>query len=117
MLYNPMFSSQGLDKSASTGKPRPITFAAEVMSTKNLVAWLETKDPNEAYRYDNVYEPCLHAQYFAAMGRPVQSLGAMSVIFPGRGHVDHMPQSFVTAALPKPHTFGAALERAKAFLK
>ena len=115
MLYNPMFSSQGLDKSASTGKPRPITFA-EVMSTKNLVAWLETKDPNEAYRYDNVYEPCLHAQYFKAMGQPASRLGTAIVDLPGMSAV-RIPESFQYAAQERPHTFGAALVRAKAYLK
>lgn len=102
MLYN-----------QSTGKRLSVK---ELMSTERLVAWLETKDPNEAYKYSNLYEPCLHAQYFAAMGRPVQSLGSMSVLFPGREELDYMPPSFLSAALTRPHTFGAALERAKKYL-
>lgn len=102
MLYN-----------QSTGKRLSVK---ELMSTERLVAWLETKDPDESYRYDNLYQPCLHAQYFAAMGRPVQSLGAMSVLFPGERDIAHMPPSFLAAALTKPHTFGAALNRAKKFL-
>lgn len=102
MLYN-----------QSTGKPLSVK---ELMSTERLVAWLETKDPNEAYKYSNLYEPCLHAQYFAAMGRPVQSLGSMSVLFPGERDIAPMPPSFLSAALTRPHTFGAALERAKKYL-
>ncbi len=77
MLYN-----------QSTGKPLSV---AKVMSTECLVTWLEKQPPEKAYKYANVYEPCLHAQYFAAMGMPVQALSAMSVSFPDQKKVFHMP--------------------------
>jgi len=64
MLFNPMFSSRGLDKSATTGMPKP-----DVLSTDSLIGWLEGKVAGyiDTYRYtDSRY--CLLSQYFQDHG-------------------------------------------------
>lgn len=61
MLYN-----RNWDKPA----PKPGTWAS-------VIAWLETKDPEEDYRYCN-YETCLAAQYNRAVGRRYSTNRALS---------------------------------------
>ncbi len=61
MLYN-----RNWDKS----QPKPGTWAS-------VIAWLETKDPDEEYTYLN-RDICLAAQYNASIGRKYDSHKALS---------------------------------------
>lgn len=102
MLYN-----------KSTGKP----VVHDVMSTESLVAWLETMPADGTYEYNNCKTPCLQAQYFEAMGTPTRLLGNTTVMFLDGIRRGPIPTAFQVAAAEHPRTFGAALERAKTFLK
>jgi hypothetical protein len=83
----------------------------DVWSLSSLIAWLETKDPDERYQYQSCCE-CLIAQYLIYRGWREPRVG------PHDAEQDnHMPER-----LP-PHwddisnygerTFGAALERVR----
>lgn len=61
MLYNPVWDKP---------QPKPATWAS-------VIAWLETKDPDEYYSYKN-REHCLAAQYNQAMGRKYDTSVALS---------------------------------------
>jgi hypothetical protein len=68
------------------------------LSERQLVAFLETKDASESYEW--LSEDCPLGQFFAACGeRPMTE-------FP----------HYYEITLPQPHTFGAALERARQYL-
>lgn len=81
------------------------------MPTKNplaltsLIAWLETKDPNETYSFLSCNH-CLNAQYMRHLGytRPELNISMWR---------DLHSKGFVTIASGRPWTFGAALERAR----
>ena len=62
-----------------------------------LVAWLETKNPAEAYEW--LSADCLYGIYGRETGKEFNN-----------------PVHYYDISLPKPHTFGAALERARQYL-
>jgi hypothetical protein len=109
MLYN---------KNWDTIETMPTKTLGEVLSTECFVAWLETYPADKTYEYANITSPCLQQQYFMAMGYTPSALGNELVTFKGHG-TRNIPYSFKAAANigGRPSTFGAALERAKAFLK
>jgi hypothetical protein len=80
-------------------------------SLKELTSWIATKPKSRRYCYDDQGR-CLLAQWFEFCDRPVFALGNVTVVFKfGSGHV--LPESFTHIAMTKPHTFGAALSRAR----
>ena len=97
MLYDPKW-----------GKP-PV----DPMSLGSLISWLETKPPHETYKYSNCYR-CLLGQYFAAKGFREIVVGVSAVGLNGRSRP--LPTGFNAIAADGMHTFGAALERAKAMV-
>lgn len=87
------------------------------LSLSSLIAWLETKDPNERYDFNNMCGECMFGQYMKAVGIPwsfgPRSNYAMVQDFFGatialgdvrRRHFDFLRE----------WTFGAALTRARA---
>ncbi len=102
MLYNPLWNKP---------QPKPGTWAS-------VIAWLETKDPEEAYFYaDRGY--CLAAQYNHAVGREYKLRKAMSgnpfTYFTFDRKLERLARHGFLSAF-HPLTFGAALKRAKAKL-
>lgn len=90
MLYDPKWD-------------RPV----DVMSLQTLIAWLETKPPEEAYDYMCTNGSCFYSQYLTAHG--VSWKGSHEWFqwhTNGRVHI----------AVCEPWTFGAALTRARAML-
>lgn len=104
MLYDPKWEVQT--------KADPLSLGA-------LIAWLEKQPANVEYCYiDNGH--CLLAQYFTFCGFEnvmVGGLGEWSC-GPDRNFHKHesrqSPPGFYGVAAEKPHTFGAALKRARA---
>ncbi len=97
MLYN---------KSWDKPKHKPL-------SMKAVTAWLETKDPNEEYNYMD-FDCCLAAQYNTFIGRRYAKSGTL------RRATSANPLTYLSfdrrlerVASDLPHTFGAALERAR----
>lgn len=91
MLYNPNW------------KANPI------VSIRGLIAWLETKDPNESYEFWSCDSSCLLSQYLTARGIP-------------RAEHEHLRegwiglhQRFDAIGITKPWTFGDALKRAQVY--
>lgn len=92
-------------------------------SIDGLISWLETKDPNGTYNFSKCDGTCLFAQYMLAIGIPwvsskypptpyiytLQLVG--NDVAPGAWYQGNVQQ----VASESPQTFGAALERAKAF--
>lgn len=96
MLYDPKWEQQT---------------KADPLSLGSLIAWLETKDPDEGYSFWNCEGGCLIGQYLTAMGHP----------FRGETYADLsyvMHKNFGdTVAIEHPRTFGGALARARGLLK
>jgi hypothetical protein len=66
-------------------------------SVQALVNWLETKDPATAYEW--LSDECLYGAYHEEVGAEFRD-----------------PPHYGEISLPMPHTYGAALERARGFL-
>jgi hypothetical protein len=66
-------------------------------SVQALVNWLEAKDPATGYEW--LSGQCLYGAYFEEVGAEFRD-----------------PPHYGAISLPAPHTYGAALERARAFL-
>jgi hypothetical protein len=82
--------------------------ARNPISLLSIIAWLQTKDPDEHYPFCNTDGKCLFSQYLVSLGYsqeptsdPVFALWRMM----------HVHFGYVAQELP--WTFGAALERAK----
>lgn len=97
MLWNPKFDKQ------TTVYP---------FSLEALIAWLEKQPEGDKYNH-RCAGHCLLAQYFAAVGFTNVRLGWRLIAsdqFAGRS----VPEDFQLVAYTAPHTFGAALARARA---
>lgn len=79
-------------------------------SLPSLIAWLETKDPAEEYNYID-YDNCLVAQYTKQVPG-VEKPEWRTWYVAGADRFSGDTRAFVS--VPLPHTFGGALERARA---
>lgn len=87
----------------------------DVHSIDSLISWLETKNPEGTYLYQD-YGHCLLGQYYAAMGlyRPeVYSHGIFYHGPTGNRICENYPPEFDSIALHGGRSFGDALKRAK----
>ena len=94
----------------------------EGISLKGFIGWLETKDPKARYQFYECEGRCLLGQYMAAMGIPWEGAPSHASgnwsdssyakigwqIFGRSNNFDVLAE--------RPHTFGAALDRARAAL-
>ena len=90
-------------------------FVRDVFSLEGFIGWLETSSPETKYNYSDT-KGCLLVQYFSHSGFNVFSLacdGFSTHNEKGRLVDNKFPYSFERAVLPTPHTFGAALSRAR----
>lgn len=84
---------------------------ADPHSLENLIAWLEKKPARRTYCYmDN--GACLMHQYFTACGLDVDHVGGMSITYVS-GDWELLKNGMDDIAAEEPHTFGAALKRAR----
>ena len=83
---------------------------AKVPSLRGLIAWLETQDPTAEYVYHDCEGACLIGQYVNAIGLIWNENGDSPGRVWWRGHQFDVWGSISTGL---PHTFGAALERAR----
>jgi len=85
------------------------------MTMSALIAWLETKDPDETYQY-SFPDCCLLFQYFTAAG--LKPLGVVPQgwrdrpLSDGAGYKP-LPPGFDHVSSGSPETFGSALIRAR----
>ncbi len=86
----------------------------KVFSLQNLVSWTE-QQPAEK-EYDFWCDRCYLGQYFEAHGFKIRMIGVGTVTFKGRHKARALPPHFGDIAMTRPHTFGAALDRAKVAL-
>ena len=83
----------------------------DVFSLESLIAWLETKDPEEWYNPHNPFE-CMFTQYFTS--KQVEFTGyPTSYTYGGVDLVHNKWSRIAFDGLDGKHTFGAALERAR----
>jgi hypothetical protein len=104
MLYDPNWNKPTTDTKKKPG----------VFTLDGLIAWLETKDPNEKYRYLSIHR-CLLAQYFHAKGFRFVSVGPNSMDGLRYGfipYIKELPPHFDNIAVSC-CTFGSALAVAK----
>ena len=85
---------------------------ADPFSLESLIAWAE-KQPADKH-YDFWCNQCYLGQYFEAHGFEVVSIGTGTVLFRGSTGRMTLPPHFNAIAEATPHTFGAALARARA---
>jgi len=91
-------------------------------SLQGFIAWLETKNPRGRYQFDNCAGMCLLGQYMAFLGiewgespkdpnagnwAKTAYMKTARCLFPTSGPM--------TVLADRPHTFGAALKRARAY--
>ena len=89
---------------------------SDLLSTASLVAWLEKQPVNKIYDYNLPYG-CLLARYFREHGHHNPCLGPKYVhCLNGYDGPVVLPPAFHAAATYRPHTYGDALKRAKAYL-
>lgn len=100
MLYDPKWEQKTETK-------------ADPTSLKDLIAWLETKPTDGPYNFMDCGGGCLYGLYFQeACGLPwwLAEDGSGADVYLAR--ISKTPQEKI--AQTEPHTFGAALERARA---
>lgn len=102
MLYDPKW-----EKNSET-KPHP--------SLEGLIAWLETKNPSERYDWSNCEGRCLIGQYGASLGLSWREINRAENGDPHTSLYYQLSTSNHQLALRGEHTFGGALERARAAL-
>jgi hypothetical protein len=84
---------------------------ADPFSLDSLIAWLEQQPAENRYCYaDN--GKCLLGRYFTAKGFKAVNVWSSGVSY--QGGDAGLPPHFNDIAVYTPHTFGAALERARA---
>lgn len=81
-------------------------------SLEGLIVWLETQDPAKEYDFQNVNGRCLLGQYCNAIGMSWTSDGYSPGRMWWRDNSSGTPW-IPNVSAASPHTFGAALERAK----
>ena len=88
-------------------------FLLNTFSVPGLIAWLENQDPAAEYKF--MCTGCLIGQYLRSRGLSVKYLGT-GTWTDGKQVRRELPQGFNDIAITEPHTYGAALARAKATL-
>lgn len=86
----------------------------DVFSLDGLIAWLENQPADQKYDYVCNGE-CLLALYFIHAGYENISMGIIEFDY-GKYWENKkcLPEHFNNISIERPHTFGAALERARA---
>lgn len=104
MLYDKRW-----DKTEVKSKP-------EKLSLAGLIAWLETQDASTPYNYRAI-DDCLLTRYFKAQGFRWVYSGvskfSYSLFFLPPLFTKSYPYEMDQVAVSRPHTYGAALERAR----
>jgi len=85
------------------GRVKDYETKADVFSLEGLIAWLETQNPETEYDYTDISD-CLLTRWMRASGQRD---------FGFSGSPDHTANRFTVAAGNFPHTYGAALRRAR----
>jgi hypothetical protein len=86
----------------------------DVFSVESLVAWLEKQQPTA--EYDFWCLKCLLGRYFTDAGFDLRMIGTGSFTL-SNGEQIQLPPNFNHISLVEPHTYGAALERARKALR
>ena len=98
--------------------PMPVETRPDALSLDGLISWLETKPADDAYCYIDTGH-CLIGQYTRErLGFEDVTVGSLRFIGlkgDGLGRYYSMPPHWNNVAAHFPHTFGAALERARAY--
>lgn len=83
---------------------------ADPFKLETLISWAEKQPADKAY--DFWCHRCYLGQYFEAHGFQIDMIGTGNVTFTGHG-ARPLPPHFNRIAQSEPHTFGAALARAR----
>lgn len=89
---------------------------AATLSIDSLIAWLETQDPATEYTYRRI-DDCLICRMVKSLGYPKARVGSTMVWLRTSGMDDAdipLPRQMDDIAGQYPHTYGAALTRARA---
>lgn len=90
------------------------TARAVEFSREHVIAWLETQPADGAYCYTDTGE-CLIAKYLTFLGHTRVSVGALGCYNSDRISRTQAPRFLYEAAVQSPRTFGAALDRVRAW--
>lgn len=107
------------DKLSDLLKPAPVV-APDPFTLESLIAWLRTKDADEAYDWHDCQGRCLIGQYSSEHGGPryyhdqCDLFAQVADGKPSSGLLDGGCRAELIAQ-GEPHTFGAALSRALAY--
>jgi len=83
-----------------------------IFSLEGLISWLEQQDPEQSYIYI-ASSRCLVFEYLKERGVPL--IGVTSSYWRDTDHKEHwgMTEELGHVAVIHPHTYGAALKRAR----
>jgi hypothetical protein len=95
MLYDPKWQAEV--------KPDP-------MLLSSLIGWLERQPPDDGYEF--WCRMCCLGKYFADAGFDILMIGTGNVTL-SSGERFELPKYFNRIAQSRPHTYGAALDRAQ----
>jgi hypothetical protein len=84
-------------------------------SLSSLIDWLETKNPDEGYNYCHSTR-CPLAKYYRSQGYRFLQMGT-AYFYHGFFHVTPLPEYFNHIVAAGPHTYGAAVKRARGLLE
>ncbi len=88
---------------------------ADPLSLRSLVEWLERQDGETEYDY-GCNGHCLIAQYLNAVGVKCAAVVPRAYREGGEPIYKDFSREFESVAISRPHTFGAALQRARNLL-
>lgn len=84
-----------------------------MLTLEGVTAWLETKNPQAKYDYNNCTGKCLYGQYMASFGVPWEKSGGTGLNCGSVERSDFCDLVYDRIASCQPYTFGAALSRAR----
>lgn len=85
----------------------------EALRLESLIAWLEQQPASGEYCYDDNGDCLLHKYFSAAGMNPIWIGGHTFELASSPGVFQNIPDDMQDIAVIFPHTFGAALDRAR----
>jgi len=92
------------------GTFKAIETKIDPLTLESLIAWLEKQPQNMTYNFSNCQGRCLLGRYMASIGMEWSMYHYERL---AHRFCPHVPHGFFPIGSDLPHTFGAALERAR----
>ena len=88
---------------------------SENLSIENYIDWLDQQPPEDEYIYDDT-RGCLNYKFLSSMGHSLKFV-TVHYWMDETCEMRSMPEHMIEVPVGHPRTYGAALERAKEYIK